>query len=102
MTNIIKFYDKARALRIAQQMVRMSEEIEASMKALDYANNQIRGIWNSDEQKAYEESLDKMKAQLNTYTTLLQEYGTTLTKVANGTHNTEMEYAKNIRARFET
>ena len=92
--------DKQQALSIAQQIKKISVDNDNAIKALDNANRTLRSGWQSDAQRAYEECFLQMRAKLNTFTSLLQEYSETLTKVTNGTFTTDSEYANNIRAKF--
>ena len=92
--------NKTTALNIAAKIKQISVDNENAVKAIENANSQLRGGWNSDAQRAYEECFLSMKQKLNSYTALLAEYSETLTKVTNGTFTTDSEYANNIRAKF--
>ena len=92
--------DKSTALRIAQQIKKISTDNDNAIKALEKANQTLRSGWQSDAQKAYEECFNNMKTKLNSYTALLAEYSETLRKVTEGTFSTDTEYANNIRTKF--
>lgn len=91
---------KETALKIAQDIKKISADNDNAIKALERANQTLRGGWKSDAQRAYEECFIQMKSKLNTYTALLAEYSDTLTKVTNGMFTTDSEYANNIRSKF--